>query len=92
MKYHKTIIDYDENTFEVFHSPKKIEHSINFHFPSLFSVDALKCWRCSSDSATSAFCDDSFDPSIIDENVRNLNFYWDLFENNLIHRNGDGLM
>lgn len=33
----------------------------------LFVVDALKCWRCSSDASTSAFCDDPFDPSIINE-------------------------
>lgn len=34
------------------------------------SVDALKCWRCSSDASTSAFCDDPFDPSIINEQQR----------------------
>ncbi|CRL01013.1 CLUMA_CG014398, isoform A [Clunio marinus] len=34
------------------------------------SVDALKCWRCSSDSTTSAFCDDPFDPSIINDQQR----------------------
>jgi hypothetical protein len=33
-------------------------------------VDALKCWRCSSDASTSAFCDDPFDPSIINEQQR----------------------
>lgn len=35
----------------------------------LLPVDALKCWRCSSDASTSAFCDDPFDPSIINEQV-----------------------
>lgn len=59
-----------------FISSKEIEHSINFYIPSLFSVDALKCWRCSSDSATSAFCDDTFDSSIIDETVRKIFFCW----------------
>jgi len=33
-------------------------------------VDALKCWRCSSDASASAFCDDPFDPSIINEQQR----------------------
>lgn len=37
---------------------------------NLFVVDALKCWRCSSDASTSAFCDDPFDPSIINEQQR----------------------
>jgi hypothetical protein len=36
---------------------------------SFQQVDALKCWRCSSDASTSAFCDDPFDPSIINEQV-----------------------
>jgi hypothetical protein len=27
--------------------------------------NALKCWRCSSDSSTSAFCNDPFDPTLI---------------------------
>jgi hypothetical protein len=32
---------------------------------------ALKCWRCSSDSSTTAFCADPFDPSLIqNENQR----------------------
>ncbi|KAG5676852.1 hypothetical protein PVAND_006659 [Polypedilum vanderplanki] len=33
-------------------------------------ANALKCWRCSSDASTSAFCDDTFDPSIINDQQR----------------------
>ncbi|XP_070496903.1 UPAR/Ly6 domain-containing protein twit-like isoform X2 [Chironomus tepperi] len=33
-------------------------------------AEALKCWRCSSDASTSAFCDDPFDPSIINDQQR----------------------
>lgn len=33
-------------------------------------ANALKCWRCSSDASTSAFCDDPFDPSIINDQQR----------------------
>lgn len=60
-------IDYDS-------TPRKRLNTQLIFFRSLFSVDALKCWRCSSDSATSAFCDDTFDPSIIDETVWEIYF------------------
>lgn len=33
-------------------------------------VNALKCWRCSSDASSAAFCDDPFDPSLISEQQR----------------------
>jgi hypothetical protein len=31
---------------------------------------ALKCWRCSSDASSAAFCGDPFEPSIINEQQR----------------------
>lgn len=33
-------------------------------------VSALKCWRCSSDASTAAFCDDPFTQDIITEQQR----------------------
>jgi hypothetical protein len=39
--------------------------AVTFH-----EAPALKCWRCSSDAANAAFCDDPFDESIITEQQR----------------------
>ncbi|CAG9798526.1 unnamed protein product [Chironomus riparius] len=41
--------------------------SILFVAITFQQAEALKCWRCSSDASTSAFCDDPFDPSIIND-------------------------
>lgn len=45
-------------------------------------VDALRCWRCSSDSSTSAFCDDPFDPSVVNDAQRRWAFVDCAFINN----------
>lgn len=37
---------------------------------STISASALKCWRCSSDASNGAFCDDTFDQTIINEQQR----------------------
>uniref|UniRef100_A0A6E8VWJ5 Protein quiver n=1 Tax=Anopheles coluzzii TaxID=1518534 RepID=A0A6E8VWJ5_ANOCL len=37
---------------------------------SFDAVSALKCWRCSSDASTAAFCDDPFTQDIITEQQR----------------------
>uniref|UniRef100_A0A2M4C2B6 Putative secreted protein n=2 Tax=Anopheles marajoara TaxID=58244 RepID=A0A2M4C2B6_9DIPT len=34
------------------------------------SVNALRCWRCSSDASTAAFCDDPFTQDIITDQQR----------------------
>ncbi|XP_058057147.1 uncharacterized protein LOC131208421 [Anopheles bellator] len=34
------------------------------------SADALRCWRCSSDASTAAFCDDPFTQDIITDQQR----------------------
>lgn len=36
------------------------------------AATSLKCWRCTSDSSNGAFCDDPFDPSLIDEQVSSI--------------------
>jgi hypothetical protein len=41
-----------------------------FLFAATFQVNALKCWRCSSDASSAAFCGDPFDPSLINEQQR----------------------
>lgn len=37
-------------------------------------ADALRCWRCSSDASTAAFCDDPFTQDIITEQQRRWSF------------------
>lgn len=37
-------------------------------------VQGLKCWRCSSDASTAAFCDDPFSQDIITEQQRRWSF------------------
>ncbi|XP_049280231.1 uncharacterized protein LOC125762322 [Anopheles funestus] len=37
---------------------------------SFGAANALKCWRCSSDASTAAFCDDPFTQDIITEQQR----------------------
>lgn len=37
-------------------------------------ASALKCWRCSSDASTAAFCDDPFSQDIITEQQRRWSF------------------
>lgn len=48
----------------------------NFYKKCVFSIlaNALKCWRCSSDASSAAFCGDPFEPSIINEQQRRWSF------------------
>lgn len=36
----------------------------------ILPASALRCWRCSSDAKNAAFCDDTFDQTIITEQQR----------------------
>lgn len=41
---------------------------------SLQKASALRCWRCSSDASTAAFCDDPFTQDIITEQQKRWSF------------------
>lgn len=38
------------------------------------SADALRCWRCSSDTSNGGFCKDPFTPSLMSEAQRKWNY------------------
>jgi hypothetical protein len=47
-----------------------INYAYTNNFFSLYLANALKCWRCSSDASSAAFCGDPFDTSLISEQQR----------------------